>query len=63
MLSKYLSNWFNLFFILWLLGYIFNIDIIIKYINPYYTSILSLILFSIFIVHLLNKYTFSKFSN
>ncbi len=60
MLSKYLSNWFNLFFILWLLGYIFNIDIIIKYINPYYTSILSLILFSIFIVHLLNKYTFEK---
>ncbi len=43
MLSKYISNWFNLFFILWFLGYIFNIDIIIKYINPYYTSILLLI--------------------
>jgi hypothetical protein len=58
MLSKYISNWFNLFFILWLLGYIFNINIIIKYINPYYTSILSLILFSIFIIYLLKKYTF-----
>ena len=60
MFSKYISNWFNLYFILWFLGYIFNIDIIIKYINPYYISILSLILFLIFIVYLLNKYTFEK---
>lgn len=60
MLSKYISNWFNLFFILWFLGYIFNIKYIINYINPYYISILSLILFSIFIVYLLNKYTFEK---
>ena len=58
MLSKYISNWFNLFFILWFLLYIF--DIKLKYINPYYISILSLILFSIFILYLLNKYTFEK---
>ena len=43
MLSKYLSHWFISYFILWLLGYIFKIDIIIKYINPYYISIVSFI--------------------
>ena len=40
MFSKYLSHWFIVYFIFWFLGYIFNINIIIKYINPYYTSIL-----------------------
>ena len=43
MFSKYLSHWFIVYFVFWFLGYIFNIDIIIKYINPYYTSIILLI--------------------
>ena len=47
MISKYFSSWLALFFLLWFLGYIFNINIIIDYINPYYTSILLLIGFAI----------------
>ena len=47
MISKYFSTWLALFFFIWFLGYIFNIDVIIKYINPYYTSILILIGFII----------------
>ena len=39
MFSKYLSHWLIVYFILWFLAYIFNINYIIKYINPYYTSI------------------------
>ena len=40
MFSKYLSHWLIIYFNIWFLGYIFNINVIIKYINPYYTSIL-----------------------
>ena len=43
MFSKYLSHWLIVYFILWFLAYIFNINYIIKYINPYYTSIFLLI--------------------
>ena len=43
MFSKYLSHWLIIYFVFWFLGYIFNINIIIKYINPYYTSIVLLI--------------------
>ena len=43
MFSKYGSYWLASFFAFWFLGYIFNINVIIKYINPYYTSILLLI--------------------
>jgi hypothetical protein len=43
MFSKYLSHWLIIYFIFWFLGYIFNINIIVKYINPYYTSIVLLI--------------------
>ena len=43
MFSKYLSHWLISYFAFWFLGYIFNINVIIKYINPYYTSILLLI--------------------
>ena len=43
MFSKYLSHWLIVYFVFWFLGYIFNINIIIKYINPYYTSIVLLI--------------------
>tara|TARA_B100000902_G_scaffold250339_1_gene236915 strand:- start:367 stop:807 length:441 start_codon:yes stop_codon:yes gene_type:complete len=40
MFSKYGSYWLASYFAFWFLGYIFNINVIIKYINPYYTSIL-----------------------
>ena len=40
MLSKYFSHWLIIYFYIWFLGYLFNINYIIKYINPYYTSIL-----------------------
>tara|TARA_A100001015_G_scaffold261871_1_gene307657 strand:- start:29 stop:478 length:450 start_codon:yes stop_codon:yes gene_type:complete len=43
MFSKYGSYWLASYFAFWFLGYIFNINVIIKYINPYYTSILLLI--------------------
>ena len=43
MLSKYFSHWLIIYFNIWFLGYIFNINYIIKYINPFYTSIFLLI--------------------
>jgi hypothetical protein len=43
MLSKYFSHWLIIYFNIWFLGYIFNINYIIKLINPYYTSIFLLI--------------------
>lgn len=63
MFSKYLSHWLISYIAFWFLGYIFNINVIIKYINPYYTSILLLIgyiivqLYNIFIKKY--KYEFS----
>lgn len=56
MLSKYLSHWLISYFILWFLGYIFNINIIIKYINPYYISIVSFVGYAL----LLSYYIFIK---
>ena len=64
MFSKYLSHWFIVFFIFWFLGFIFNIDIITKYINPYYISIILLIgfiiieLYYIFIKKYIYEYSF-----
>ena len=43
MISKYFSHWLIVYFYIWFLGYIFNINYIIKYINPFYTSIFLLI--------------------
>jgi len=43
MLSKYFSHWLIIYFNIWFLGYIFDINYIIKLINPYYTSIFLLI--------------------
>ena len=43
MLSKYFSHWLIIYFNIWFLGYIFNINYIIKYINPFYTNIFLLI--------------------
>ena len=43
MISKYFSHWLIVYFNIWFLGYIFNINYIIKYINPFYTSIFLLI--------------------
>ena len=51
MFSKYLSHWFILLFGTWLIGYIFKINIIVKYINPYYTSILLLVGFTLLILY------------
>ena len=43
MLSKYFSHWLIIYFNICFLKNIFNINYIIKYINPYYTSIFLLI--------------------
>ena len=51
MLPKYYSSWVHILFVLWVFGYIFKIDVITKYINPYYTSILMCIGFCLFIMY------------
>lgn len=65
MISKYFSTWLALYFFIWFLGYIFNINIIIEYINPYYTSILILIGFIITTIYYIfvkkYKYDYSFF--
>ena len=43
MFYKYLSHWLIFYFNIWFLAYIFNVNYIIKYINPYYISIFLLI--------------------
>ena len=60
MLSKYFSNWLIIYFYIWFLGYLFNINYIIKYINPYYTSIFLLIGYIIIQLYniLLKKYKY-----
>ena len=64
MLPKYLSHWLIVYFIIWFLGYIFNIKFIVDYINPYYTSIvllfgfIILILYNIFIKNYRYEYSF-----
>ena len=60
MFSKYLSHWLILYFVFWLFGYIFNIDIITKYINPYYTSIILLVGFTLLILNniIVKKYRY-----
>ena len=60
MFSKYLSHWLIIYFNIWFLAYIFNINYIIKYINPYYTSIFLLVGFCILLLHnlLIKKYRY-----
>lgn len=64
MFSKYISNWFIVYFNIWFLAYIFNIKFIIKYINPYYIIIVSFIgyilleLYYIFIKKYKYQYSF-----
>ena len=60
MLSKYFSHWLIIYFYIWFLGYLFNINYIIKYINPYYTSIFLLIGYIIIQLYniLLKKYKY-----
>jgi hypothetical protein len=60
MISKYISHWIIIYFNLWFLGYIFNIDYIIKYINPYYASILLLGGFTLLMMYniLIKKYRY-----
>uniref|UniRef100_A0A6C0C4V3 Uncharacterized protein n=1 Tax=viral metagenome TaxID=1070528 RepID=A0A6C0C4V3_9ZZZZ len=43
MFSKYFSHWLIIYFIFWFFGYIFNINLIVEYINPYYTSLFLLV--------------------
>ena len=59
MLLKYYSNWIFLLFILWIIGNIFNINSITKYINLYYATILTSIgytLLLIYYIYLFNSY-------
>ena len=60
MFSKYLSHWLIIYFIIWFLGYIFNIKLIVDYINPYYTSIVLLFGFIILILYniIIKKYRY-----
>ena len=60
MLSKYFSHWLIIYFNIWFLGYIFDINYIIKLINPYYTSIFLLIGYIIIQLYniLLKKYKY-----
>ena len=48
-LSKYICNWYQSIFYIWLIfGYFLNIKIIQTYINPYYLSIFTIIFFVIY---------------
>lgn len=60
MISKYISHWIIIYFNIWFLGYIFNINYIIKYINPYYASILLLGGFTLLMMYniLIKKYRY-----
>ena len=62
MLFKYYSHWAIILFMIWFVGYILNIDVITKYINPYYTSILMSVGFCIFMTYLIyyKNYTFES---
>jgi len=51
MMSKYYSEWILQLFIIWLLGYLFNIKPITKYVNPYYPSLLMSIGFTILLMY------------
>ena len=60
MFSKYLSHWIMFYFFVWFLGYIFNINLIVKYINPYYSSVLLFFGFILLIIYyiLIKKYRY-----
>ena len=63
-ISKYICNWYQNIFYIWLiLGYYMNINIIKSYINPYYISILLIIYHIIFDINVIYikklKYDFS----
>ena len=51
MLLKYYSNWIFLLFILWIIGNIFNINSITKYINLYYATILTSIGYTLLLIY------------
>jgi len=52
MFSKYLSFWIILQFIVWVVGFIFKINCITDYVNPYYTSIVMCIGYVIYMIYL-----------
>jgi hypothetical protein len=51
MILKYYSQWVFYLFILWLLGYLLKVDVITKYINPYYTTLVSAVGFTFWIFY------------
>ena len=53
MISKYYSSFILQLFSIWLIGYIFNIEFITKYLNLYYAMLLMCIGFVIFIIYLI----------
>ena len=53
MILKYYSQWVFYLFILWLLGYLLKIDVITKYINPYYTTLVAAVGFTFWIFYLI----------
>ena len=55
MVSNYLSFWIILQFIIWSLGYVFKVDCITDYVNPYYSSIMMCIGYVIYMTYLWYK--------
>ena len=55
MFYKYLSFWIIVQFIVWSLGYVFKVDCIEDYVNPYYTSIVMCIGYVIYMSYLVCK--------
>tara|TARA_Y100000590_G_C15283754_1_gene849833 strand:- start:147 stop:620 length:474 start_codon:yes stop_codon:yes gene_type:complete len=53
-LSKYICNWYQLIFYIWFfLGYYLGNQTIKTYINPYYVSIVSIILYVMYDIYLI----------
>jgi len=55
MVSNYLSFWIIVQFIIWSLGYVFKVDCITDYVNPYYSSIMMCIGYVIYMTYLWYK--------
>ena len=55
MVSNYLSFWIIVQFIIWSLGYVFKVDCIEDYVNPYYSYIMMCIGYVIYMTYLWYK--------
>jgi len=60
MLSKYFSEWVQQYFLIWLIGYVLDIKVIIKYMNPFLLTLITCIGYVLFIGYLIimKKYNF-----